>query len=675
MDSQYDNLMSPIKVGSKIYKNRIESAPTIFSSLSLIPGVSDRVLRMIEDRAKGGCASVIHGEISVNFDDSLRPIVAGEGKMVVLKVDFEDYTSGHFKAFEKNAAVIQKHGAIALAELSHFGIEKPLLDDGIQPLGPVAYTKPDGAPVRAFDRESMDKVSNDFVKAARFMQKAGFDGVFVHCGHGWMIGQFLSPLANKRADEYGGGIENRSRFPLEILQAIRTACGPDFLIEIRLSGQENLPGGITLEDTVGFCKLLEGRGIVDLIHISAGHYYSPARSNEFSTIFRPHALNADYAAAVKKNVSIPVAVVGGITKAEDAERVIAEGKADIVSMGRQMIADPGFAKKVEEGRADEIRSCLRCCVCYPGPSGEHETDPPGRHFPGLGSCTINPYSVNSFSHHKALPEDMPSPQGARKVLIVGGGPGGMQAAIDACDRGHQVILVDNSERLGGTLRLTDFDFYKQDLFHFKELLVREVGKRDIDVRLNTCADQQLVKDIAPDALILAIGADPFVPPIPGIDKALKAFDTYFLPDEKIGNKVVMVGGGLVGCEVGLELIKKGHEVTVVEMAERLVGEFIGIHRTALLDHMDEVGIKSLVNTRCKEITENGVTAISQDGREIFLEADTVVVGLGYRARESSAAALKEAAGDIPVFVIGDCVRAAKVGESVQEGYVAAMSIV
>ena len=604
------------------------------------------------------------------FDPSLRC----EGNMVVLKVDFDDFTSSHFHAFEKNAAIIQKHGAVALAELSHFGMEKPLLDDGILPLGPVAYTKPDGTQVRAFDSGTMDKVKNDFARAAKFMQKAGFDGVFVHCGHGWLIGQFLSPLANKRVDNYGGSIENRSRFPLEILQAIRDACGPDFLIEIRLSGQENLPGGITLDDTVDFCKLLEGSGIVDLIHISAGHYYSPARSNEFSTIFRPHALNADYAAAVKKNATIPVAVVGGITRPEDAERVIAEGKADIVSMGRQMIADPDFARKVEEGRADEIRSCLRCCVCYPGPSGEHETDPPGRHFPGLGSCTINPYNVNSFSHHKVLPEDMASPQGARKVLVVGGGPGGMQAAIDAHDRGHQVILVDNAERLGGTLRLTDFDFYKKDLYHFKELLVREVNKRDIDVRLNTCADPQLLKDIAPDAVILAVGADPFVPPIPGINKALRAFDTYFLPDEKIGKKVVMVGGGLVGCEVGLELIKKGHEVKVVEMAERLVAEFIGIHRTALLDHMDEVGIKTYVNTRCEEITENGIKAVTRDGTEIFLEADTVIVGLGYKSRETTVASLKNAAGDIPVFAIGDCVRAAKVGEAVQDGYSAAMSI-
>ena len=671
----YPNLLSPIQIGKHLYRNRIEAAPTIFSSLALVPFLSDRVLRMVEDRARGGCASVVNGEIPVNFDDSLRPIVAGEGRMINIVVDFKDHASAAFGVFQKNAGAIKRHGAVAIAELSHFGIEKPLLADGIQPLGPVAYTRPDGTPVRAFDATTMAKVQNDFAEAAAFMQAAGFDGVFVHCGHGWLIGQFLSGRNNTRTDEYGGSIANRSRFPLAIIAAIRERCGKDFLIEIRLSGQENLPGGTTIEETVGFCKLLEGTGLVDLIHISAGHYYSPARSNEFSTIFRPHALNADYAAAVKRAVTIPVAVVGGITTPEDAERIIAEGKADIVSMGRQMIADPAFAGKAAQGRADEIRGCLRCCVCYPGPSGEHQTDPAGVHFPGLGSCTVNPYSVNSFSHHKVLPEDMPAPAAARRVLVVGGGPGGMQAAIDAADRGHRVTLVDGADRLGGTLRLTDTDSCKQDLFRFKELLVREVSRRDIEVRLGTLATPGLVRELRPEALILALGAEPIVPPIPGIGTAVKAFDTYFLPDAAIGHRVVMVGGGLVGCEAGLELVHKGHEVVLVEMGERLVPDFIGIHRTALLDRMDEVGITSHVRTTCLEIRADGVRVAGADGAETFLPADTVVIALGFKARTREARALREAAGDIPVFEIGDCVRAAKVGEAVAEGYSAAMSIV
>ncbi len=261
------------------------------------------------------------------------------------------------------------------------------------------------------------------------------------------------------------------------------------------------------------------------------------------------------------------------------------------------------------------------------------------------------------------------------MLIVGGGPGGMQAAIDACDRGHRVILADRADRLGGTLRLTDRDVYKRDLFRFKELLVREVGKRPIEVRLNTDVTPAVVREIAPEALILALGAEPAAPAIPGIERAVPAFDTYFLPDPRVGRRVLMLGGGLVGCEVGLELRARGREVTVVEMAERLVAGNIGIHRTALLDHMAEVGIRSYVGTTCLEVREGGALVRESQGRELYLSADTVVLALGYRARSAEAAALREGAGAIPVFEIGDCVKPARVGEAVQQGYTAAMSIV
>jgi len=670
--NRYPNLCSPIKIGSLTYRNRIEAAPTIFASMVLLPQNTERVLRMIEDRAKGGCASVINGEIPVNFDDSLRPL-GTRGKTEIVKVDYNDFESDDFKIFKRNADVIKRHGAVAIAELSHFGVEKPLLEDGILPLGPSAYTKKDGTQVRAFDRETMDKVKNDFAVAAEYFKKAGFQGVLVHGGHGWMIGQFLSGRTNKRTDEYGGSVENRSRFPIEILTAIRERCGKDFIIEIRLSGEENMPEGITIDETVEFCRLLEGKGLVDLIHISAGHYFSPARSHEFSTHFLPNGLNADYAAAVKKAVSIPVAVVGGITSPELAEQIIAEGKADIVSLGRQMIADPEFANKACSGRGDEIRKCLRCCVCYPGPAGEHETDPG---FPvKLGSCTINPHNVNSFSHHKIMPEDMPKPKASRRVLIVGGGPGGMQAAIDAADRGHKVILADNSDRLGGILKITDYDYYKKDLHDFKELLIREIGKRNIEIRLNTHVTAEMIKDLKPEALIIAIGAEQIVPPIPGIEKAVSAYDIYFIPKEKIGKRVVMAGGGLVGCETALELVYRGCEVTVIEMKDRLLPESTGIYRTAVLDQMDKVGITAMANTKCKEFREDGVLVEDKDGNEKFIPADTVVYGFGMKAKREEVKALREAAGDIPVFEIGDCVRSAKVGEAVQEGYTAAMSIV
>jgi NADPH-dependent 2,4-dienoyl-CoA reductase/sulfur reductase-like enzyme len=270
---------------------------------------------------------------------------------------------------------------------------------------------------------------------------------------------------------------------------------------------------------------------------------------------------------------------------------------------------------------------------------------------------------------------MPKPNASRKVLIVGGGPGGMQAAIDAADRGHQVILADNADRLGGTLRLTDNDFFKKDLCRFKNLLVREVENRNIELRLDTHITPKDIQAITPDALILAIGAEPCMPSIPGIENAVSALDVYFKPEIQIGPKVVMIGGGLVGCEVGLELSHMGKSVTIVEMMERLVANFIGIHRTALLDEMDKYGMQSLVNVRCKKIQTDGVIIEDGKDKETFIAADTVVLALGMKARRAEVDVLRAAAGRIPVFEIGDCVQAAKVGEAIQQGYMAAMSIV
>ncbi len=339
-----------------------------------------------------------------------------------------------------------------------------------------------------------------------------------------------------------------------------------------------------------------------------------------------------------------------------------------------MIADPDFVVKAASGRRDEIRQCIRCTVCYPGPSGEHETDPADRVYPKLGSCTVNPYSGNLFSHHTVFPEDVPPPTASRSVLVIGAGPGGMQAAIDAHDRGHRVTLVDDAERLGGTLRMCDTDSIKTELLAYRDYLIREVQRRDVTVRFNERATPQTVRDAAPDVLIVAIGAAPFLPPIPGIELAIPGWDAFFVDPATIGQRVVVLGGGLVGSEASLEWAQHGREVVVVEQRPRLVPEALGIHRTALLDQLTANGVRSLVDTTALEVRPDGVLVDGPDGQQL-LPADTVIVGLGSRPRSAEVEALVEAAGDVPVFVIGDARSARRVGEAVTQAYQAVMSIV
>ncbi|MGV1009704.1 MAG: FAD-dependent oxidoreductase [Dermatophilaceae bacterium] len=672
--STYPHLLSPLQVGTHTLRNRVEAAPTIFVSLVQLPHLRERAMRMVEDRARGGAAMVVTGEITVNFTDSMRPVV-DDGRLIELPVDYLDVDTEHARTFGEMATRIKRHGALAIAELSHLGQEKPLLADGHHPVGPVTYVRKDGVRVAGLDDAGMARICREFADAAEYFKAVGFDGVMIHHGHGWLAGQFFNPRVNTRTDRYGGSAENRARFPREILEAVRERCGADLLVEVRVSGRENIPGGITVEENIEVCRSLDGHGLVDLFHVSAGHYYSPSRSREFSTVFTPNGLNADAAAVLKAAVSVPVNVVGGITTPELADRIIAEGQADMVALGRQMIADPDWVRKAQAGERDRIRQCIRCTVCYPGPSGEHETDPADRVYAKLGSCTVNPYSVNVFSHHTVFPDDLPAPEGPRRVLVVGAGPGGMQAALDAHDRGHLVTLVDDADRLGGTLKICDTDSIKTELLAFRDYLIREVGRRDIEVRLGERVGAQFVREFAPEALVIAIGAAPISPPIPGVDAAITGLQTYFVDPATIGEHVVILGGGLVGSETGLEWAAHGRDVTVVEQRPRLVPESLGIHRTALLDEMTRHGVKSLVNTTALEVRPDGVLVEGPDGQQTLLPADTVVVGLGSRARSAQAQELQEAAGDIPVFVIGDARSAARVGEAVIGGYRAAMAIV
>ena len=653
MNQKYPNLFSPMKVGTHTYKNRIVASPIYNGAFINVPYLSDVLQQGMRTRASGGCAQVTIGETPVDF--------VGASREPFPPIDYTNFNDPAMAKFNDLISYIKSQGAISMIELSHCGesVEKiPGVEYGI---GPMGYVRPDGMEIYAMDEAKMLEVTEHFITAAKFFKEAGVDGIMIHVGHGWLLHQFLSSRTNKRTDEYGGSLENRSRFPLTLLKSVREAMGEDFIIEIRISGDECEENGMGIDETVEFCKMAEP--YVDLMHMSVGVYRNPILSGEFSSLFHPHGLNADMSAALKKAVKVPVVVVGGINSPEFAEKLIAQGKCDFVALGRQLSADPDFAKKAEADMGWDINPCLRCFKCFPGPLEGVELADIAKYF----GCTVNP--VSFFFNREVLDS---KPTGSRNVLVIGGGIGGMQAAVTAFDRGHKVTLVEKTDSLGGLLKFTDTDFFKVDLREFKDVLIRRVKERDINVVLGKEFTSADIAAFGADAVIIAVGSSPVVPPIKGIENAIKALDTY-ADISNVGKKVVMVGGGLVGCEAGLNLAKNGRDVTIIELLDKVAPDSYPMHRIALVEQMDRM-LTYRTSLKCTSIEKNGVTVANADGKEEFIPADTVVFALGMKANKVEAEELHSAFKDIPVYEVGDCIRAAKVFEAVREGYIAAMNI-
>ncbi len=652
----YPNLFSPIKVGSIVFKNRLFMAPLTSDNCIVDNRPSDQGIAFYGTRARGGFAQVTVSEAAVDWEYACRSDAFNN-------ISDPNPKYWHSGAFHELTMAIKEHGAVASMEINHSGAANhPKNIPGRKnPIGPSGYVREDGITVDEIDEEMMNRVADNFAKAAKYLKLVGFDMCMVHGGHGWLLGQFLSPFTNKRADEYGGSRQNRARFPIMVIDRIRDAIGKDFLIEYRVSGEELVDGGLTIDDVVDFAKLIEKK--VDIIHVSVGIYHLHVESRTFSSMYHPHGCNVHLAEAIKKAVGIPVTVVGGINDPAMAEQIIAERKADFVALGRQALADPEFPNKALTGRTDEISPCLRCGCFSPMPQKQGEMVPP-KTF----QCTVNPVTSKEFRMQIAPPAKT-----VRKVMVVGGGPGGMYAAITAAERGHDVTLVEKTYTLGGVLKFTDTDTYKDDLRKFKDSLISRINKLNINVRFDTEATTELVEEEDPDALIVAIGSRPIVPDIPGISSSnvMHALEIYQQPD-KVGENVAMIGGGLAGCETGLHLAALGKSVTLVEMIDALAVDATESHRIALFDMMDDV-IMFFTETKCMGITASGIEVINKDGSERFIEVDTVVYAVGMRSQMDRAFRLCEAASK-QYFLVGDCLSPRKVKQAVHEGYHAAMDI-
>lgn len=648
MKRTYPNLCKPLRIGGLTLRNRMASAPLGATDILADGTPGPRTLGFYEARARGGASVVTVSELVVH------PETDGS-QMLRLSLS----TPGQLGQFTYVADAIKRHGAVASIELSHSGqyagtymVDKKAKAE-LCMYGPSDGTRPDGIPVKALTHEQIASIVAAYANAAALAKRAGFEMVMVHAGHGWLINQFLSPYFNKREDEYGGSLENRVRFAREILAAIRVEVGPRFPIELRMSGSELFEGGYDLEEGCRIAHALED--LVDIIQVSAGSYQF-GFSITHPSQFRAHGCNVYLAEEIKKHVSVPVATLGGLSDAQQMEDIIADGKADMVVMGRALIADPEIPNKVMANAGDEIVKCLRCYVCM----AERPVTQTRR-------CALNPRIGRELEGLTVAPALSP-----KKVLVVGGGIAGMKAAETAALRGHDVTLCEAERELGGILRSEAALPFKEDMYRLGLSYARLIEKAGVDVRMGVRVDAAFAEDFAPDALIVAVGSEALTLPMPAADDArVLSIDDLYLNGAEPGEEVVIIGGGLTGTECALLMAQQGRKVHLVSNEETLAPGANIRQRPILLAEVDAAGIDVLLNAFACEVSAEGVW-VERDGERRLVSGDTVVCAIGQRSRS---AAVEELLDGAPfVRVVGDARRPADITTAIYEAYHAAMDI-
>ena len=637
MSNQFSHVLSPIRVAGHLLKNRIISGPsTIHTASNGEDHPTEAGKRFFVDRAKAGAGLVTCAGVSIGGFNN-------DG----VHASWDITIPNRQNALCDLADEIHMYGAKCTMELIGVLPDGWTVSDGCSIMGgPIGRGE---API-----EVLDQFKAGYVQAAKAIKACGFDGILFHFGHSIPIAQFLSPLTNKRTDQYGGSFENRVRYPIEILQACREAVGRDMIFEVRFSGSEFEKGGIDQAEGQKIAEALQD--YCDILQVSAGMHNPDWMTWTHPCGFLSDMPNVYLAEGVKKSGKVTkalVSTIGGIHSLADADAIIADGKADFVVVARQFIADPNWIKKGKEGRQEDVVPCVRCMRC-------HDSDNYAQHM----QCTVNPY----VGMEEAIAK-VPASKGGKKVAIIGGGPAGMMAALTAADRGHNVTLFEKTNELGGALKFATYVSFKWPLRNYKDYLIAQLGKSNVEVKMNTEATPEMVADY--DAVIAAVGAAPIVPPIAGIEKAIPACDSYGKEDT-LGNEVVVIGGGQVGCETALHLAKLGKKVTIIEMQSALAPDASKTHRDEMLvEFAGEPNFIPVVNAKVSGVDEKGVT-YEQDGQSVTVPCDSVVLAAGMRGKSQLADSFMGLTEEFEE--IGDCVRARTVEWATKEGFYAAIRL-
>ncbi|MFK5952200.1 MAG: FAD-dependent oxidoreductase [Desulfobacterium sp.] len=645
---KYPNLCRPLEIGDVTIKNRMVSAPMAFPDITPEGHVTQRAAAFYALRARGGAAFVTLSECIVH-------IKTGMSHSRHINLEDEHVLGGLTEA----ARMMQGHGALANIELSHggmyAGVDRMGKGESGLRYGPSPQTLSNGARVEEMHKPMIHEIVESFGKGAALAKRAGFDMVLIHGGHGWLIHQFFSPAVNRRGDEYGGQtLANRARFALEVLESVRAAVGKGFPIEFRMSAQDYMPGGHGLKDAIAFAKLLENE--VDLLQVSTGSHES-SFSKTHPSMFDDRGINVHLAEAVKANVKIPVACIGALNDPSQMEDIVASGKADVVEMARALLADPFLPRKVMLGRDDEIVNCTRCFTCLAE-----------RVHTQTRICSVNPVIGREYENLFALPPSRP-----KKVLVAGGGPGGMQTAITAAQRRHTVVLCEKSGVLGGALNFAKAISFKQDLYALINSLAGQLDKAGVEVRLNTEVTGEFVDTLSPDVLVLAVGATPIIPAIPGMDneKMILAGELSY-PDLIVGDRVVIIGGGLVGCEAAVFLAQQGKAVTIIEMQDDIAVDANVRQKPILLEMLRQQNVQVETGMKGLAVDGDGLACEDTAGRKVLFETDSIVCAVGQRPLREVVNGLLDAATE--VVQVGDCVKPQSVTQALHRGYQAGLNI-
>lgn len=640
---QFKNLFRPIRVGKVELKNRIVMLPMTTGYNEADETVGDCFVDYFVERAKGGVGLIIVPFAAICAGSPMQP-----------GLYHDRFIPGARRLTNEVHAYGTKVAAQLITQYHLVTNEGPPEVVGPSPvLNQMMRCVP-----KALAVEEIHRLVEEHGKAARRAQEAGFDAVEVIVAGGYLLNRFLSPITNKRQDEYGGKLENRMRVILEIIESIRKWADRDYPITCRINVEEQMEGGHAIEDSKEVVRALEAAG-VQAINVYTGWHESPVPTVQQSI---PRGAFVYLAEKVKGWVNIPVIAANRINDPVLAEKILAEEKADLIGMARALLADPELPNKVRQGRVEDIVPCIACSYCLAEVLAAYrDWGKPVSTF-----CTVNPRAGKEAEYVIEPAERV------RRVFVVGGGPGGMEAAMTAAVKGHKVTLYERGSELGGRLLIASIPPYKDEIKALMKSLIARMQKAGVEIKLNTEVGIKMVEEERPDVVILAIGATPIIPDIPGIHGANVATAEEVLTGRKeAGKEVIIIGGGMVGCETAEFLVQQGKKVTVVEMLGRIANDVVATYRPFFLSRLTKAGVRMETRAEVEEITDRGIR-VSRDGTVEFFGGDTVALAVGFESNKGLAEELNHKVTSL--YLIGDCSEPRRIKEAIEEGFCAGMEI-